>query len=50
VGCTRSKPQGQKLVAMQPIELPDKQFVHVHLDLVSPCQFLSQGAHICSPL
>jgi Integrase core domain len=36
VCCAHSKPQGQKPVALQPIELPDRQFVHMHVDLVGP--------------
>jgi transposase InsO family protein len=43
VRCARSKPQGQKPAAAQPIELPDRQFVHVHVDLVGPLPVSKSG-------
>jgi transposase InsO family protein len=43
VRCARSKPQGQKPAGAQPIELPDKQFVHVHVDLVGPLPVSKSG-------
>jgi transposase InsO family protein len=43
VRCARSKPQGQKSAAVQPIELPARQFVHVHVDLVGPLPASKSG-------
>jgi hypothetical protein len=36
VWCAHSKPQGKRAAPQQPIEIPDRQFMHAHVDLVWP--------------
>jgi hypothetical protein len=44
VSCGRSKVQGQRAAPVEPIEVPARQFTHVHVDLVGPLP-ASQAGH-----